>query len=277
MIHVSILYPHCAPTLIHEDTDCRVEFGHEKTLPESYTVQTSTAGEAFCQNLLVLEPAIVEPHAYTEGYRRKFSRVFSFGGPDTGNVTGYRHRLPPLWPELPERPILTSWEERINGVVAVCSNKYSRRYHELSNLASFCQRAGMRFDVFGQVPFDAPWYRGPTDSKIRTLGEYRFAYCSENSEHSHYCTEKLPEALAAGCIPIYAGATPAAYPLFPWKDILSYEEVRSDSQLHSENPIWRRREFEHRKLMPWLSDNWEAIREDMSFSHVARLIALTLG
>lgn len=43
------------------------------------------------------------------------------------------------------------------------------------------------------------------DDKISFLRNYRFNLCPENSNHADYCTEKIFEALAAGCIPIYWG------------------------------------------------------------------------
>jgi hypothetical protein len=38
------------------------------------------------------------------------------------------------------------------------------------------------------------------------LEQYRFNLCPENSNASGYCTEKIFEAIYAGCIPVYYGA-----------------------------------------------------------------------
>lgn len=44
------------------------------------------------------------------------------------------------------------------------------------------------------------------DDKLRWLRNYRFNLTPENSNATGYCTEKLLEAIQAGCIPIYWGA-----------------------------------------------------------------------
>lgn len=43
------------------------------------------------------------------------------------------------------------------------------------------------------------------DNKIDYLRQYKFNICPENTIAEGYCTEKLFDALHAGCIPIYAG------------------------------------------------------------------------
>ena len=45
-------------------------------------------------------------------------------------------------------------------------------------------------------------YNGDPIEKMR---EYKFNICFENAEHEAYISEKLPNALKAGCIPIYWG------------------------------------------------------------------------
>ena len=44
-----------------------------------------------------------------------------------------------------------------------------------------------------------------SDDKLRYLQHYRFNLCPENSQAHGYVTEKLFEAIASGCIPIYCG------------------------------------------------------------------------
>ncbi len=47
----------------------------------------------------------------------------------------------------------------------------------------------------------------PIENKIEWLKSYKFNICFENSSHPGYLTEKLFDAFAAGCIPIYWGDT----------------------------------------------------------------------
>jgi alpha(1,3/1,4) fucosyltransferase len=41
------------------------------------------------------------------------------------------------------------------------------------------------------------------------LQQYKFMICFENCKQSHYLTEKLANAYAAGCVPVYWGAPEA--------------------------------------------------------------------
>ena len=46
---------------------------------------------------------------------------------------------------------------------------------------------------------------GPVASKLDFDRSHKFSIVCENTAHSGYTTEKLVEAFAAGCIPIYWG------------------------------------------------------------------------
>lgn len=43
------------------------------------------------------------------------------------------------------------------------------------------------------------------DDKVKYMRQYQFNICPENSNAYGYCTEKVFEAIAAGCIPVYWG------------------------------------------------------------------------
>ena len=50
-------------------------------------------------------------------------------------------------------------------------------------------------------------YRGIVDAKLPVMSEYDFAFCSENYRGPMgYITEKIWDAMMAGCIPVYHGA-----------------------------------------------------------------------
>jgi len=52
-----------------------------------------------------------------------------------------------------------------------------------------------------------PSYKGKINNKLETMQEYKFAICYENiKDISGYITEKMLDAMFAGCIPIYWGA-----------------------------------------------------------------------
>lgn len=58
------------------------------------------------------------------------------------------------------------------------------------------------------------------DDKLSFLRHYRFNLCPENSNYPGYCTEKIFEAIAAGCIPLYWGSNNNPEP-----DILRKEAI----------------------------------------------------
>lgn len=229
---------------------------------------------------IVLEPELVQPDCYKKQYLDQFDVVFSFSSWQQRNVIPFRHRLPMLWPALPQTMNTRPWAERKNTIIAVCSNKYTNRYLDLLDLASVAASEEIGLDVYGNIPFPEPWYRGPLEigMKIARMSEYRYAYCTENHPTSLYVSEKLPEAIAAGCVPLYYSERSGTkqertYPLIPWKLVkpayaehgvsISHPSKSNDtmSLLHT----WGR------------TDAYRAMCDDMTFDHIARLILRTVG
>ncbi len=290
--YVHILYPHCENKTVYSGEEGTVAMGDKRPgeFSGAVTVQTGDYTPNYkgplAEYLLVLEPPLVQPWAYKRKYRERFRRVFSFYGPCMRNTITYRHRLPPLWPALPERPV-TDTKPRIHGVVAVCSNKYDHRRADLHLIAEECRRTGRQFDVYGAVPFDEPWYKGPTQNKIATMARYRWSFCPENESISGYCTEKLPEALAAGCIPIYYGATTPGHVSgnrYPWMPRHEHMvKVFSDHTGRGLNDSYLSPSASSAREDLWLDNKepypesmYRLMVEDMSFDHVARLLLRTL-
>jgi hypothetical protein len=79
-------------------------------------------------------------------------------------------------------------------------------------------------DVFGGAwPKDLTSWRGMCGDKIAVARRYRYALVMENQRQPGYVTEKLLDAVAAGCIPIYwgapdAGKLPGAGSFIPFED-----------------------------------------------------------
>jgi hypothetical protein len=77
------------------------------------------------------------------------------------------------------------------------------RYNVIS---MYRQQSKFTFDLYGKG-----WPAGfakeiPPGKKINTIRNYRANFCYENIKMEGYITEKLIEALVAGCIPAYIGA-----------------------------------------------------------------------
>ena len=108
--------------------------------------------------------------------------------------------------------------------VAVVSN------HEGTTRNRFITRLGerRRFDSCGawmnNTGFFAPRdERDFGDRYYPFLQRYKFMVCFENRKQSHYVTEKLAHAYAAGCVPVYWGA-PEARRWFNPRAFLSLED-----------------------------------------------------
>ena len=50
-------------------------------------------------------------------------------------------------------------------------------------------------------------YKGPTENKHKTLSDYKYSICFENSRMRGYITEKIFDCFYAGTVPIYYGAS----------------------------------------------------------------------
>lgn len=106
-----------------------------------------------------------------------------------------------------ERLSVIRWYER-NAPQAFCLygmgwNKPARGLGWTGQLRRRVER--LRSQLFGYRPF--PSYRGEVASKRETLSGCKYAYCYENvRDLSNYVTEKIIDALLAGCVPIYWGA-----------------------------------------------------------------------
>jgi len=105
----------------------------------------------------------------------------------------------------------------------------------------------------------------PVNDKLKFDSTHKFSICCENSSHSGYTTEKIYQAFAAGCIPIYWG-DPEVTRVFNSKAFINANdfqsidsvveriiEVDTDEELYSkilEEPIFvneRESDFQYQK------------------------------
>jgi len=87
---------------------------------------------------------------------------------------------------------------------------------------------GIAYKLFGE---NYPSYKGKIANKFETMQNYKFAICYENIQNiSGYITEKMLDAMFAGCIPIYLGADNVAVHIpqnsfIDKKNFSTYEEL----------------------------------------------------
>ena len=74
-------------------------------------------------------------------------------------------------------------------------------------------------------------YRGTIEDKLAVLSNYRFALCFENAIFSGYVTEKIFDALLAGCVPVYYGA-PDIKDFVPSNCFVDRKKFKNYQELH---------------------------------------------
>jgi hypothetical protein len=76
-------------------------------------------------------------------------------------------------------------------------------------------------------------YKGIVNNKYQIMQEYKFAICYENVEgEKGYITEKLFDAMFAGCIPVYLGASNIT-DYIPSNAFIDRRNYSSNEELHS--------------------------------------------
>jgi len=149
-----------------------------------------------------------------------FCVSFDFDARNYGDVTSTNYRLPLWWcaidwfriqtdkskpwavqPEYLDRASEFTMEPKTKFCAAVFAKQSAYR---METLAAF-EKHYKKIDAYGgphpnKIP--APDYEY---NKLRTLSQYKFSMCYENSSYPGYVTEKLMHAKVAGTVPIYWG------------------------------------------------------------------------
>jgi hypothetical protein len=233
--------------------------------------------------LVHMEPSVVLPANYSGSRKMQFGTVITVGG-IRSQVPSSVH-WPLLWPSTSELQKLHG-TERTEHVVVINGNKmsfikgelYSLRRKAIKNLTNldlygtqwdskFAPRLIIAIKSFAQAVLsfklprlsglnlwfqDYPKSKGPVDDKLQTMAHYKYALVIENS--AEYMSEKLMEALFAGCVPIYVGPDPEKYDIPKELVIRAQPSLRSiqEALLHAEG--WNMKAF-HAKLGAFLSSS----------------------
>ena len=185
--------------------------------------------------LVLWEPYVVETTRYKSEVLSKFGTIFA-PSIDWAEKVGARSFN---WPQdkVSDEDVFGAWQQRINRAVMVQGNKFSARKGELYSLRrKVIMKLGNGYlDLFGTnwnkgINFD--WwhwsrsalnskineislksffgigqtyrnYFGVTDNKFKTLSKYKIAVVIENS--ADFVSEKLFDAVRAGCVTVYTG------------------------------------------------------------------------
>ena len=186
------------------------------------------------RHLIVWEPKIVDSVRFDHRTLKEYGHVYcpsvDWAAELNGNVFN--------WPqdELSQYEDLRLWALRRNKAVVVQANKFSSSKGEMYSLRrEVCADLSSEIDLYGVgwnsglIADFTKWihslvrskfrnvdftslknignyysnYFGPTNDKIQQMSKYRFAVVIENS--TDYVSEKLFDAVSAGCIVLYIG------------------------------------------------------------------------
>ncbi|MBK9443376.1 MAG: hypothetical protein IPN53_19625 [Comamonadaceae bacterium] len=159
-------------------------------------------------------------------------------------------------PQPPERKIAAFLTYRNGGF---WDFKHPSGVQGLNTLRSRVALEGALFgkvDVYGQgwpmnlaKPEEGAGQKGANLFwlKIRQYEKYKFALCFENTWSPYYVTEKIWQAILAGCLPVYfAGPQHTIYQDFPKDSFIDYFDFEHPAQLFALVESMQQEEFDRR-------------------------------
>ena len=166
---------------------------------------------------------------YARKYTRHFRRIYTWNDDLVDNYRYYKFYFPALKPMATH---LTSFENK-KLLTMIAPYKTSKKIGELYSAR---ERAIQHFDGKSFEFYGADWeenkyssYRGNTPD----LKNYRFVLCYEDMGGvKGYITEKIFDAFAAGCVPIYLGATNVT-DYIPKECFIDRRDFATDEELYA--------------------------------------------
>jgi hypothetical protein len=161
--------------------------------------------------LVTCESPIIRPQNFFPKNTEKFTQVFTY---NLDKIDGNRFSLvqPYGFSHANESDFVEFEFSERRFLCAMAGNKVSS---EVSSLYSLRQADFEYFATLGSGYFslygkgwssDLECYKGVVGDKIRTLRQYKYSLCYENTAaRSWYLSEKLFEVMQGGCVPVYAG------------------------------------------------------------------------
>lgn len=184
--------------------------------------------------LFMLESPAIRPDNWNRDNHAPFKKIFTWNPTLVDEKKYFRLYLPNKLPQ--STPHARSGAQKLCCTIA--SHKYGTHPNEIYTervkaIRWFEENHPDEFDLYGigwdrfflkQVPManhvlsllyrkfpklphwkKFPSHRGSVKSKRAILKQYKFSLCYENSIFPGYLTEKIFDALFAGCVPVYLG------------------------------------------------------------------------
>jgi hypothetical protein len=168
------------------------------------------------------------------GYSRSLSFDWdTYGGRNLRLPLWYARLAWPGFVQNPRKP--NSHNHGYEDLISIDSLTKGRTL-DLSQKTKFCAMVagnpeGLRINLYNSISkykqvdgYGNMFGNSLRTSKFDILPEYKFCLCPENSVYDGYTTEKLVDAYAGGCVPIYSGDL-SVVRAFNIKAFLNYQET----------------------------------------------------
>lgn len=182
--------------------------------------------------LIITESELIKPQNWNLQLHKQFTKIFTWRDDFVDNKKYFKlnfaNRIYSTDPEVTKRPnfcCLIAGAKKNNHPLELYSKRVEAiRWFEMNAPEDF-EFYGMGWDMYqfsGPIFIRAlnrikflrrafaakfPSYRGRVETKKQILAKYQFSICYENAEKiSGYVTEKIFDAMFAGCIAVYWGA-----------------------------------------------------------------------
>jgi len=177
-----------------------------------------------------------------------------------------------------------SGKAKIVGVMAYVDNPEPRIVRGVNRDLNWFRMAFLqegwksrRIDIFG-----ANWPDGMSkedsrrlpawhDHKLELLREYDICLAVENTTYDYYCTEKIWQSLAGGCLPIYYGQGNRIYETFPRNSFIDAADFRTVKQIYAYINSMSQGEYLQRYNKCIEVNNWVAANVDFDADRKAML------
>jgi hypothetical protein len=180
------------------------------------------------------EPPTVEPHGYEPEMLNRFGKVFTWADDLVDNKHIFKFYYPVLTPKTEDIPPFE--EKKFCSLFAtrLCSKHPQELYSEREKAIRFYEDKPDEFDLYGNNWGKRKYnnWRGRAADKLGTLKQYKFCICYENMrDFNGYITEKIFDAFAAGCVPVYWGA-PNVTKWIPEECFIDRRKFSSDQEIY---------------------------------------------
>jgi hypothetical protein len=168
---------------------------------------------------MLFECEVVHPHAWKKEKYESAKAVFTWNDELIDNKKYFKFNFP--WGYSNKMKIGLNHKDKFCTLIAgykLSKHKLELYHDRIYAIRYFEKNHPDEFDLYGRgwpVTFDPdqpleyfPSYRGELEDKLSVLERYKFSICYENARDIQgYITEKILDCFAAGCVPVYWGAS----------------------------------------------------------------------